>query len=71
MPTITLETWAEWSGKRHPNGVFVKALREAKLLNADGSAVLPAVGIPTLPTADGDYTLRVASGVYSWVLEGT
>lgn len=51
-----------------PNGQANGAI---KLLNADGSAVLPAVGIPTLPTANGDYTLRVASGVYSWVLEGT
>lgn len=43
---------------------------EVVLVNESGAA-LPAAGIPTLPTANGDYTLRVASGVYSWVLEGT
>jgi hypothetical protein len=51
-----------------PNGQVNGSI---KLLNADGSAALPAVGLPTLPTANGDYTLRVAAGVYSWVLEGT
>lgn len=43
---------------------------EVVLVNESGAA-LPAAGIPALPTANGDYTLRVASGVYSWVLEGT
>jgi hypothetical protein len=51
-----------------PNGEVNGSI---KLVTADGSAVFPAAGIPTLPTANGDYTLRVASGVYSWVLEGT
>lgn len=51
-----------------PNG---QVNGKVKLTTADGSAVFPAAGLPTLPTSNGDYTLRVASGVYSWVLEGT
>ena len=41
------------------------------LTNAAGTALAGAGALPALPTANGDYTLRVASGVYSWVLEGT
>ena len=29
-------------------------------------ANIPAVGLPALPTADGNYQLTVASGVLSW-----
>ena len=29
-------------------------------------APIPAVGIPALPTEDGNYQLNVASGVLSW-----
>jgi hypothetical protein len=39
VPASTIETWAEWAGKRHPNGAFVKALRKAKLIDADGEVV--------------------------------
>jgi hypothetical protein len=41
------------------------------LTNEAGTGLAAAAALPALPTANGDYTLRVASGVYSWVLEGT
>lgn len=41
------------------------------VLVTESGAALPGANLPTLPTVNGDYTLRVASGVYSWVLEGT
>lgn len=51
-----------------PNG---QVNGKVKLLNAAGTALY----LPALPTANGDYTLRVTGGpsapVYSWVLEGT
>lgn len=39
------------------------------LLTADGSAALPAAGLPTLPTVNGNYVLTVTDGVYSWSAE--
>jgi hypothetical protein len=41
------------------------------VLVTESGAALPGANLPTLPTVNGDYTLRVASGVYTWVLEGT
>jgi hypothetical protein len=35
------------------------------LVDSSGDNI-PAVGIPALPTDDGNYQLTVASGVYSW-----
>jgi hypothetical protein len=51
-----------------PNG---EVNGEVVLTNAAGTALF----LPALPTANGDYTLRVTGGpsapVYTWVLEGT
>lgn len=49
-----------------PNG---EVNGSVKLVTADGSAVFPAAGIPTLPAVNGNYVLNVNAGVYSWVLE--
>jgi hypothetical protein len=46
------------AGDKQPNTRIV-------LVTAAG-AILPAVLLPALPTADGNYNLTVASGAYSW-----
>lgn len=49
-----------------PNG---QVNGKVKLVNADGSAALPAVGLPALPTSNGNYVLTVTGGVYTWSAE--
>lgn len=39
-----------------------------RLVDADGAS-LPASGLPTLPTVNGNYVLTVTGGVYTWSAE--
>ena len=48
-----------------PNGEYNGAIR---VVSANGSSAIPDA---PLPTVNGDYTLRVLNGVYTWALEGT
>lgn len=45
-----------------PNGEINGRVR---LVDAAGDS-LPASGLPTLPTVNGDYNLTVTDGVYTW-----
>lgn len=45
-----------------PNGEINGRVR---LVDSEGETV-PGMGLPALPTDDGDYNLTVTSGVYTW-----
>lgn len=39
-----------------------------RIVDANGAS-LPASGLPTLPTTNGNYVLTVTGGVYTWSAE--
>lgn len=61
--TATGEVWAAVPTELPAEGTAGQFLKKT----SDGVEYASIVQVPTLPTADGDYKLNIASGVATWV----